>query len=54
MSSGGLIKLEKDPQGEEQFIKDKVTTRGEGLSNLLGMKRDFNTFCMRVSYSLIY
>ena len=43
-----------DKAGERQHVHQIVTTRGEGLTDLLGMKRDFERHITKVSICFTY
>ena len=47
-----VVKLERDPQRETQYVKQIVKTRGEGLSDLLSMKRDFEKYQSKVRWMI--
>ena len=43
-SSPQAVKLERDKEKETQYVKQIIKTRGEGLADLLSMKRDFEKY----------
>lgn len=53
-SSPKVVKLDRDGDGEAQYVKQIVKTRGEGLSDLLNMKSDFEKYQRKVSNCHVY
>ena len=51
-SQGSNQGLRSNKETEPEYVKQIVKTRGEGLADVLTMKRDFEKFCTKVGISL--